>query len=181
MFPEYLFWQATVFLIPDTKSAIAWQHNRAPSRLQTWRFSTHKVSSLADFTSWRFHFLRLDSWGRNPADNDKAHRNKWDTKTKRKHIQAPVFLRLRTRNVMRKKGLSHARKMVISRSTPSNKWTKTFRFSYWISKASGMWFLIDSKTVTDVPKNRSIFKFNVNHYHEIQLNINKSKTHQKAQ
>ena len=73
-------------------------------------------SEASLFSPLAVHFLRLDSWGRNPVDHDKAHRNKWNTKTKRKHIQAPVFIRLRTRNIMRKKGLSHARKMTILRS-----------------------------------------------------------------
>jgi len=43
-----------------------------------------------------------------------------------------------------------------------------------------MSLLIDSKTVTNVPKNRSIFNFNVKQNQEIQVNINKFKTHQKT-
>jgi len=81
---------------------------------------------------------------------------------------------------MRKKGLSHARTMAISRSTPSNKWTKTFSFCYWIFKASGISSLIDPKTVTKVAKNRSTFKPNVSQNQVLQVNINKFKTHQKA-
>jgi len=70
--------------------------------------------------------------------------------------------------------------MAISRSTPSNKWTKTFKFYYWIFKASGMSRLKDSKPVTKVAKDRSTFKLNVKQNQELQVNINKFKTHQKA-
>jgi len=125
-------------------------------------------SAVSLISPLRVHFLPLDSWGRNPVDHDKAQGNKWNTKSKRNHIQAPVFIRLRTRNIMRKKGLSHARKMPLSRGTPSNKWTKTFGFSFWIFKFSEMPRLLDTKTVTNVAKNRST-NFNVKQNRELQL------------
>jgi hypothetical protein len=149
MFPEYFFWQATVLLISDIKISHRMTTHPCSQQASNMTLQHARSKSAASlFSPLGVHFLRLDSWGRNPADHDKAHRNKWNTKTKRKHVHAPVFIRLRTRNIMTKKGLSHARKMAISRSTPSNKWTKTFMFSHWILKASGMLLLTDSRSVT---------------------------------
>jgi hypothetical protein len=70
--------------------------------------------------------------------------------------------------------------MAISRSAPNNKLTKTSRLSYWIFKSSGISRLMDSKTVTNVAKNRSTFNLNVNQNQDLHINMHKFETHQKA-